>query len=141
MVGGRYRQTRRIFPVRSRRHVGLRVQRMGRFHEYQCRVGSQRVGRPKQKHGKHGSDHHRQLETDREGLDMNRTILPEPPNPNSAEFRSDFASWQRAVYRWMQQAKNRIETDSAANIQPMGPLAVSTYTAVATSTGTDATSN
>lgn len=72
---------------------------------------------------------------------MNRTILPEPPNPNSAEFRSDFASWQRAVYRWMQQAKNRIETDSAANIQPMGPLAVSTYTAVATITGTDATSN
>jgi hypothetical protein len=70
---------------------------------------------------------------------MNRTQLPAPPDPSS--YNGNPAGWQQAAYQWMQQVKGRIETDSNVNVRPMGPIAVSTYTAVATVTGTDALSN
>lgn len=37
--------------------------------------------------------------------------------------------------------KQRVETDSAANVRPVSPFVVGTYTAVNTMTGTDALSN
>lgn len=69
---------------------------------------------------------------------MNRTTLPAPPNPKG--FAS-VTNWQDATYAWMQKVKAQIETDSAANIGPIGPFVVGTYTAVATVTGTDTLSN
>ena len=69
---------------------------------------------------------------------MNRTQLPAPPDP--ARF-ANVLDWQREAYRWMQQVKGRIETDSAVNVTPVGPFVVGTYTATATVTGTDALSN
>ena len=72
---------------------------------------------------------------------MNRTQLPAPPDPNSPVYSGNPALWQRAAYLWMAKVKQQIETDSAVNIAPIGPLSVSTYTATATVTGTDALSN
>ena len=69
---------------------------------------------------------------------MNRTYLPNPPNP--VTFNS-VPLWQEAVYAWMQKVKSRIEADSSANVSPMAPFAVGTYTASSTVTGTDALSN
>lgn len=72
---------------------------------------------------------------------MNRTQLPQPPDPASSLFLGNPGAWQRAAYAWMQQVKERIETDSEVNIRPMTPFVVTTYTAVNTMTGTDALSN
>jgi hypothetical protein len=72
---------------------------------------------------------------------MNRTQLPAPPDPTSPIYAGNPIAWQRAAFSWMQQVKGRIETDSAVNIRPIGPLSVSTYTAVSTVTGTDSLSN
>lgn len=72
---------------------------------------------------------------------MNRTILSAPPDPNSTTYSGSPDKWQNAVYAWMLDTKKRVETDSAANIQPVSPFVVSTYTAVNTMTGTDALSN
>jgi hypothetical protein len=69
---------------------------------------------------------------------MNRTTLPAPPDP--AKYQS-VQDWMRAAHRWMVDAKARIEQDSTVNTVPMAPFVVSTYTAVNTITGTDATSN
>jgi hypothetical protein len=69
---------------------------------------------------------------------VNRTVLGIPPNPASY---STVAAWQNATYQWMQNTKQRIETDSNVNTTPVGPLVVGTYTAVSTVTGTDALSN
>ena len=64
-----------------------------------------------------------------------------PPDPSAATYAGNPTEWQRAAFRWMQDVKGRIETDSAVNVRPIGPIAVATYTAVATVTGTDALSN
>jgi hypothetical protein len=69
---------------------------------------------------------------------MNRTTLPAPPNPDAY---NDAMAWARAAYRWMLDSKQRIETDSTVNGQPIAPFVLGTYTAVNTITGTDATSN
>ena len=69
---------------------------------------------------------------------MNRTTLPAPPNP--ATFK-DPAEWSKAAYLWMAKVKGQIETDSAANVGPIGPFVVGSYTATNTITGTDAISN
>lgn len=71
----------------------------------------------------------------------NRTILPAPPNPNAPAYAGNPDQWQTAVFQWMSAVKSRIETDSAANVRPVSPFVVSTYTAVNTMTGTDALSN
>lgn len=68
---------------------------------------------------------------------MNRTNLPAPPNP--ANMAND--AWAVAMFQWAQKVKQQVETDSAVNVLPAGPLVVSTYTAVSTVTGTDALSN
>lgn len=72
---------------------------------------------------------------------MNRTILAAPPNPDTPPYSSNPASWQTAMYQWALDVKKRVETDSAANVRPVSPFVVSTYTAVNTMTGTDALSN
>lgn len=72
---------------------------------------------------------------------MNRTVLPAPPDPTTGVYSGNPNAWMRAATDWMRQVKGRIETDSTINTQPIGPLVVSTYTAVTTMTGTDATSN
>lgn len=72
---------------------------------------------------------------------MNRTQLPAPPNPEMAPYSNNPALWQSAMFRWASEAKQRIENDSAVNVRPVAPFAVSTYTAVNTVTGTDALSN
>lgn len=72
---------------------------------------------------------------------MNRTQLPSPPDPGAAQYAGNPVAWQRAAYAWMGQVKAQIETDSAVNVRPIAPFAVSTYTAVNTMTGTDALSN
>ncbi len=69
---------------------------------------------------------------------MNRTQLPIPPNPQRF---TNIGQWQDAMYQWALQVKGRIETDSAANVQPVAPIVVGTYTLVNTVTGTDALSN
>jgi len=69
---------------------------------------------------------------------MNRTTLPNPPDPKSY---SSVELWQQAVYHWSLQVKSRIETDSAANVSPVAPFVVGTYTATQTVTGTDPLSN
>lgn len=71
---------------------------------------------------------------------MNRTILPNPPDPNSPVYQGN-DKWQGDMYRWALASKARIETDSAVNVRPVSPFVVSTYTAVHTMTGTDALSN
>lgn len=72
---------------------------------------------------------------------MNRTILSAPPNPDSTQYSGNPAAWQTAMYQWALNVKQRVETDSAANVRPVAPFVVSTYTAVNTMTGTDALSN
>ena len=72
---------------------------------------------------------------------MNRTQLPEPPNPASTTYSGNPSSWMSAAYAWMQQVKGRIETDSSVNVRPVTPFTLGTYTATYTLTGTDATSN
>lgn len=72
---------------------------------------------------------------------MNRTQLPAPPDPGSPAYSGNPLAWQRAAFQWMAQVKGRIETDSAVNSRPVGPITVGTYTAVSTVTGTDALSN
>lgn len=69
---------------------------------------------------------------------MNRTQLPMPPHPTT--FPS-VGAWQLAVYGWMTQVKSRIEADSTANVAPIAPFVVGTYTETHTIAGTDATSN
>lgn len=72
---------------------------------------------------------------------MNRTIVSAPPNPDAQPYSGNPAAWQAAMYQWALDTKKRIETDSAANVRPVSPFAVSTYTAIATVTGTDDLSN
>ena len=72
---------------------------------------------------------------------MNRTNLPNPPDPADPQYSGSLRTWQRAVFDWMQQSNEAIETDSAVNVVPMAPFAVASYTAVNTMTGTDALSN
>lgn len=72
---------------------------------------------------------------------MNRTQLPNPPDPGAPAYAGNPQLWGRAAYQWMLQVKERIETDSEVNVRPMAPFVVSTYTAVNTMTGTDALSN
>lgn len=67
---------------------------------------------------------------------MNRTHLPAPPAPNP-----DMMAWQRAMFLWASEVKERLETDSQVNTSPIGPFVLETYTATATVTGTDALSN
>lgn len=69
---------------------------------------------------------------------MNRTQIPIPPDP--ARF-SDPSDWMKATFEWMRYVKGRLETDSAANTQPVAPFVVGTYTTTNTIVGTDATSN
>lgn len=69
---------------------------------------------------------------------MNRTFLPNPPNP--ASFPT-VTAWQTAAFLWMSQIKSKIEADSTVNSSPIAPFVVGTYTAVQTVTGTDALSN
>lgn len=72
---------------------------------------------------------------------MNRTQLPAPPNPSDVSYAGSVQTWAQDMYRWAQQVKGRIETDSAVNIKPVAPFQLGTYTATYTLTGTDATSN
>lgn len=72
---------------------------------------------------------------------MNRTTLPTPPDPSAAMFSGNPQAWQKAAHLWMLQVKERIETDSEVNVRPIAPFVISTYTAVNTLAGTDATSN
>jgi hypothetical protein len=72
---------------------------------------------------------------------MNRTILSAPPDPNAPRFAGSPDQWQSAMYQWALDVKKRVETDSAANIQPVAPFVVGTYTSTNTLVGTDATSN
>jgi hypothetical protein len=69
---------------------------------------------------------------------MNRTVLPNPPNPSAFPKTDD---WMRAVFNWMSQVKLKIEADSNVNTSPIAPYVLGTYTATNTITGTDATSN
>lgn len=68
---------------------------------------------------------------------MNRTQLPAPPNPEN--MPNDV--WAKAMFTWASKVKQQVETDSAVNVLPAGPLVVGTYTATNTILGTDATSN
>lgn len=72
---------------------------------------------------------------------MNRTQLPAAPNPDNPTYIGNPILWQRAMFAWANQVKGRIETDSSANITPVGPFVVGTFTQTATITGTDALSN
>lgn len=69
---------------------------------------------------------------------MNRTVLPAPPDPRRY---ANVSAWQDATYDWMRRTKSLIETDSSANIVPLAPFVVDSYTLTSTITGTDATSN
>ena len=70
---------------------------------------------------------------------MNRTILPLPPDPAN---HTSWQSYAAAQFKWAQQMKSRIETDSTVNTAPVAPFVTSlgTMTAVNTLTATDATS-
>ena len=69
---------------------------------------------------------------------MNRTRLPNPPDPTRYTNPMD---WQKAMFGWAQEVKGRIETDSTVNTAPIAPFVVGTYTATNTIVGTDAVSN
>lgn len=72
---------------------------------------------------------------------MNRTVLPNPPDPNSVAYSGNPDRWATALFQWAKEMKSRIETDSAVNVRPVSPFVVSTYTAINTMTGTDNLSN
>lgn len=72
---------------------------------------------------------------------MNRTQLPQPPDPGAGVYTNNDRAWRADVYKWMLKVKSQIEADSTANTTPIGPFVVDTFTAVSTVTGTDDLSN
>lgn len=43
---------------------------------------------------------------------MKRAIVPNPPDPNDQVYRAKPDLWQQALYRWMLQTKEVIETSN-----------------------------
>lgn len=75
---------------------------------------------------------------------MKQIALTEPPDPADYNYKDNQMAYNRAVFRWMNEIKNRIETASHFNDIPMdqnfifGSYTLTTSIA-ATSTGTDIT--
>lgn len=73
---------------------------------------------------------------------MKQVALNEPPNPDDYNYKDNQLAYNRAVFRWMTESRNRIETASHFNDIPMdqnfilGSYTLTTSLA-ATSTGTD----
>lgn len=73
---------------------------------------------------------------------MKRVLLPQPPNADDAQFKNNQPAFNRAVSRWMNQAKGLLEDASRINDSPLGQQFLSTNfttnTLVSgTTTGTD----
>lgn len=68
---------------------------------------------------------------------MKRAILPQPPNPDDAAFRNNPLGYGRAVYRWMNETKSKLEDASFVNDTPLDQqFVISSYTLATSLSGT-----
>lgn len=75
---------------------------------------------------------------------MKRHILPNPPNPDDAQYRNNIMGYNRALFQYLTDTKGRLETDSKVNDTPLDQnFTLGSYTLTTalagTSTGADIT--
>jgi hypothetical protein len=73
---------------------------------------------------------------------MKTLQIPQPPNPDTPQFKSNPLAYNRAVHEWMQRTKGAIEQAHNSVVTPCGQqmqsMAFTTNTMLmGTSTGTD----
>lgn len=73
---------------------------------------------------------------------MKQILIPLPPNPDDGQYKGQPLAFNRAMFRWANETKGRIEQASHFNDIPMDqPFTLGSYTLTTSLTGTDTTSN
>jgi uncharacterized protein with beta-barrel porin domain len=73
---------------------------------------------------------------------MTLLALPEPPNPQDAQYVNNSKAYNLAMYRWAQNMKSQLTVDSRTHNRPAStPFTVTGFTTATSLTGTDSTTN
>lgn len=68
--------------------------------------------------------------------------LPEPPNPSDGQYQGDSKAYNLAQYRWQQNVKSQLTSNSRINARPVAQnFNVTNFTTATALTGTDTTTN